>query len=189
MAKRFGLTGGIGSGKSVCSRYLATCGITIVDADLLTPLAYERAHDDLLDTFGAQIFDVSGCVDKKRLGSIVFSDKAQLDQLNAIMYPVMTSLAEEHLSKAENIAVLDAALLFEANWNVLVDQTVVVVASLEDRIQRIIDRNHTTRELAMARIQSQFTDAERIRLSDHIIYNMRDVQCLKRQCDCVFCKT
>ncbi len=183
---RFGLTGGIGSGKSVCSRYLAQHGFDVVDADQLTGDAYIVAHDDLVRAFGDDIMLPDRQIDRKRLGLVVFSDAAQLATLNAIMRPVMRALAAARIQAAPRRVVLDAALLFEADWQDLVERSVVVVAPEPARIARIIARDHTTRERAVQRLRAQFTDAERLRRADAVLYNVGDLELVYRQIDRIF---
>ena len=186
MTRYFGLTGGIGSGKSVCSRYLASRGAMIVDADALTAEAYVYGRAALERTFGKEIFDETGRVDRKALGGIVFGDEGALRSLNAILHPIMSELAHDKLVSARGLAVLDAALLFEAGWDELVEASVVVLAPLETRIERIMVRDGMTRESALSRIAAQLCDAERLKRADHIIYNMGDLNMIHAQCERIF---
>lgn len=186
MTRYFGLTGGIGSGKSVCSRYLASRGAVIVDADALTAEAYVHGRAALKRAFGKEIFDAAGQVDRKALGGLVFSDEGALKALNAILHPIMSELAHDRLVKAPGLAVLDAALLFEAGWDELIEASVVVLAPLKTRIERIMARDGMTRERALSRIAAQLSDAERLKRADHIIYNMGDLNMMHVQCERIF---
>lgn len=184
-ASKFGITGGIGSGKSACTNYLKQRGFTIVDADLLTREAYQHALTPLQNAFGNDIV-TDGTVDRKKLASIVFTSDAAMQQLNAILHPIMAELARKQLERANSTAVLDAAILFETGWDQLVDRTITVVCPLETRIQRIIQRDNTTRDRAIARIHAQLTDEEKIRRTDHVIYNVGSFEYMFQQLNHIF---
>ena len=98
----------------------------------------------------------------------------------------MSELAHDKLVSARGLAVLDAALLFEAGWDELVEASVVVLAPLETRIERIMVRDGMTRESALSRIAAQLCDAERLKRADHIIYNMGDLNMIHAHCERIF---
>ena len=182
-----GLTGGIGSGKSAVSRILyKQFGFTIIDADLLTLEAYRMVQPDLVGAFGDGILDELQCIDKKRLSRIVFGHPEHLCKLNAIMHPAMTALAQKKITQSDDPIILDAALLFEAGWQSLVQKTIVVTAPIKTRIQRICQRDGVSPEYAAMRIASQMPDAERLRKADIVIYNISSLKDLKLQCLHIF---
>lgn len=181
--KIWGLTGGIGSGKSVVSRILKEqYGFKIIDADLLTEETYTCVHHDLENAFGKSIFDLQGKVIRRQLSQCVFGHPDQLAKLNAIMHPAMTSLVRHKLTQSKNNVILDAALLFEVGWDSLVQKTIVVVSPTAVRIKRICKRDCVSPEVARMRIQAQMTDDERVRRADVMIYNILDISSLERQC-------
>lgn len=172
-----GLTGGIGVGKTQVSQLLADLGAEIVNADLLGHEVYQPGTEGwraVVDAFGDGVVADDGAIDRKALGGIVFSDPRQLDRLNAIMHPRIYALAEAKLSalaaRGVRAAVLEAALLIEAQWTPLV-QEVWVIASDEDAvIQRLRERG-LDEDAARARINSQMPQSERIAHAHAVIHN------------------
>ena len=161
-------------------------GFDVIDADLLTKDAYDMVKPELVRTFGDGILDAQGEIHKKNLSRIVFGDADHLAKLNAIMHPVMTELARQRIAQSDRPVILDAALLFEAGWQTLVQKTVVVMAPIKTRIQRICQRDGVSPEYAAMRISSQMPDAERLRKADIIIYNMSSLTALRLQCLHIF---
>src|SRR3990172_1553330 len=124
-----GLTGGIGSGKSTVARMLQQKGATLLSADAVGHEVYEPdrpAYQEIVEAFGRDIVGADGRIDRKALGPIVFSDPEQLRRLNAITHPRMKELMREKLAAERaggaRIAVLEAALLFDAGWDDLTDE-------------------------------------------------------------------
>ena len=181
-----GLTGGIGSGKSAASRFFAANGFDIIDADQMT----RRLHHDpgvcakLAQLFGSQVLDHSSdhvCVNRHQLAAIVFASKDALDALNQVMQPALYQALMHAIESSINDIVLDAALLFEAGWNKLADRTIVVLSSVQNRIQRVTMRDNLNESQIRARMNAQISDAQRILLADYILYNTADLLSLKQQ--------
>lgn len=171
-----GLTGGIASGKSTVSQMLAAKGAVIIDADKVGHEAFEpgtEAWREVVASFGQGILQPNGQIDRRKLGGIVFGNAEALARLNVIMHPKMQRLMAERLEALENqgvkVAVLEAAVLFEAHWTPLVDEVWVTVVPPTTAVQRLKERNGLTEEQAWARLRSQMTNEERIRLSDVVI--------------------
>jgi dephospho-CoA kinase len=110
-----------------------------------------------------------GTIDRKALGGIVFSDRDSLQRLNAITHPRMKELMGEKLSELEKrgvrVAVLEAALLFDADWDGLADEVWVTVVPPQVAAERAAERSKITVEQALARIKTQMSDEERMRRS------------------------
>ena len=173
-----GLTGGIGTGKTHVSRLLEDFGAAIVNADLLGHEVYTPQSEGwhaVVDAFGEQVVADSGEIDRRALGGIVFSDEKELLRLNAIMHPRIYALAEQRLSElagqGTETAVLEAALLIEANWTPLVDEVWVTVSTEADIISRLQQRNGMDEETARSRINSQMPQSERVGHADVVIEN------------------
>lgn len=172
-----GLTGGIGVGKTQVSQLLADLGVEIVNADLLGHEVYQPGTEGwraVVDAFGDGVVAQDGAIDRKALGGIVFSDPRQLERLNAIMHPRIYALAEAKLSalaaRGVRAAVLEAALLIEAQWTPLV-QEVWVIASDEDAVIRRLRERGLDEDAARARINSQMPQSERIAHAHAVIDN------------------
>ena len=171
-----GLTGGIGSGKSTVARMLTQKGAKLLSADAVGHEVYEPdrpAFHEIVDAFGRDIVGADGRIDRKALGPIVFSDPQQLRRLNAITHPRMKELMREKLEAARaggaRIAVLEAALLFDAGWDDLADEVWVTVAPPEVAAKRTAERSAISVEEALSRIRAQMSNQERIARSQVVI--------------------
>ena len=175
-----GLTGGIAAGKSTVSEILSKLGAEIIDADKIGHQIYlpnTEAWKDIIAAFGEDILLPDKTVNRPKLGSIVFNDKAALKKLNQIVHPRMYKKFEEEIeirrkkNKNKGVVALDAAILIEADWLPLVDQVWVVAADQDAVIDRLCSRNGFTKERARARISSQLSDEERRRYAHVVIEN------------------
>jgi len=172
-----GLTGGIGTGKSVVAGILSEQGALILDADRLGHEVYlpdRPAYDDIVEEFGREVIAEDGTIDRKKLGPIVFADPAKLARLNAITHPRMKQMMRERLAEAEGagtrVAVLEAALLFDAGWDDLTDEVWVTVVDAETAARRASERSGIPIGRVLERIQkAQMASDERIRRSDVVI--------------------
>ena len=172
-----GLTGGIGTGKSVVAEILREQGVVILDADRVGHEVYlsgQPAYEDIIAEFGQDVVAEDGTIDRRKLGPIVFADPAKLARLNAITHPRMKEMMRERLAEAERggsrVAVLEAALLFDAGWDDLTDEVWVTVIDAETAAQRASERSGIPVEQVLERIQkAQMASDERIRRSDLVI--------------------
>jgi len=183
---KIGLTGGIGTGKSLVTTFLQEQGANVINADLLGHEAYlpgTVGFEQVVSEFGEDIVGKDGHVDRQKLGPIVFSDPSNMDRLNAIMHPLIKSMIQTKLddveSKGQFIAIVEAAVLIEAGWESLFDEIWVVTADEEEIISRLASRNGLSREDAQKRINSQMTSLERSAHGDVIISNTGSVEDLK----------
>lgn len=183
-----GVTGGIGTGKSTVTSILRELGAVVIDADKIGHEAYKPgtpAWQEVVEAFGKEILLPNGEVDRKRLGSIVFSDPKALARLNAIMHPKMFRMAQERIQQAKaqghQVIVLEAAVLLEAGWDPLVDEIWVVTAPEEVAVQRVQARSGLPREAVVARLRSQLPPEERIRRAQVVIDNAGSLEDLRRQ--------
>ncbi len=147
MTKVIGLTGGMGSGKSTVSKFLSEFGAIIVDADKIGHEVYQpdtTVWRQLINTFGKQILATDNTIDRKKLGTIVFSNPELLEKLDNLVLPGMFQIAQKRIEEArkhgDKVVVLDAPTLFEAKWDPLVEEVWVVVANEADVIKRAIER-------------------------------------------------
>ena len=168
--KVIGLTGGIASGKSTASRYLLQNGIPVLDADLMARdvvLPGMPALHDIETEFGKEVILITGELDRKALGSIVFSDAQALSRLNKIMHPRILERLDDALeaikeSKTYSAVVIDAALLLEAGWDVIVDDVWVMLTDEGNQCERLMSRSGYTEEAAMRIISHQMAQAEKM---------------------------
>ena len=177
-----GLTGGIGTGKSEAARQLEELGALIISADQVGHEAYTvntEAWEQVVATFGNGILQDDKEIDRRKLGGIVFSDPSQLKKLNQIMHPriarIVSDKIEAFRGQGVDTVVVEAALLFEAGWDSLVEEVWVTDASEEIIIGRLRERNGLSEEEAKKRINSQMDRMERIGRSDFVINNSGDM--------------
>ena len=173
------LTGGIASGKSSTAKLLENLGAKIIDADKLGHRSYEKgtlAYDKLIKAFGNKIISSNGEIDRKILGTIVFTDKKLLKKLTDIVWPSIRLMAEREIEVLKKIdkeatIVLEAAVLIEAGWETIGTETWVIEVNPEVAIKRVLLRNKISQSEAQARINSQLTNRERAAKADKIITN------------------
>ena len=171
-----GLTGGIGTGKSTVSGMLAHLGAVILNADLVGHEAYlprQNVWQEVMEAFGHEVLNERDEVDRAKLGAAVFKDPEALKRLNAIVHPWMYRRMEQLLgelrSKGTKVAVLEAALLFEAGWKPLVDEVWMTFSSEENVIRRLGDRNGLAEEQVRQRMRAQLPAEERIKGADLVV--------------------
>jgi dephospho-CoA kinase len=174
-----GLTGGIASGKSTVSRMLARLGAVIVDADVLAREIVRPgrpAWRDIVRHFGREILRPDGELDRKALARRIFGDPETRQLLNRLTHPrvveqtaaILESLAREGRCR---VAVVDAALFFEAGMERLVDEVWVVKVSEETQIRRLVERDGLSPEEARQRLAAQMPLEERLRRAHRVIDN------------------
>jgi dephospho-CoA kinase len=185
-----GITGGIASGKSLVSRQLAEYGAPVVNADTIGHEAYRQGtetHRAVIDAFGPGIVGPDGEIDRKALGARVFGDPQARARLEGIVWPVMRRMMEQRLARlrAEGVpvAVLEAALLIEADWLPLVDEVWLVTAPRKTALKRLTQRNGLSQEEAEARLRAQPLDRERRPYADVMIHNDRSLEELRARVD------
>ena len=174
--KVIGLTGGIGSGKSTVSGFLAELGAVVIDADKVGHKALKSDKDiryAVEAAFGGEILTAGGGIDRKKLGSIVFGDLNCLSRLNQIMHHRMYGMVgdklEEYRKRGVGVAVLEAPLLIEAGWTSLVDEVWVTVAAESTVLKRLKEKPGLSEEESLARIRCQLPSEERVKHADVII--------------------
>lgn len=173
-----GLTGGIGCGKSTVADMLCERGVPVVDADQLARDVVAPGTPGLravVEAFGAGILRDDGTLDRKGLAALVFPSPPALARLNGIVHPLIQTAAAARLRalavQGHHMAVLEAALLFEAGWDRITDTVVVVTTSPETQLRRLLARGDVTPEDARARVASQLPLATKEARADHVIRN------------------
>ena len=175
MTKIIGLTGGIGSGKTTVANYFKAAGIPVYIADDEARKIMEspKIVAEIKDVFGNSIFE-NDILNRRKLAEIVFDNPEQLEKLNAIIHPaVKKHFAEWILNyKKEPFVIYEAAILFESGSYKNCDFIITVTAPIESRIERVIQRDKTSRENVLKRIAMQWNDEQRFSKSDFIIENI-----------------
>ena len=182
-----GLTGGLGSGKSTVAALLGEHGAVIIDADVVAREVVRAGTPGfaaVVARFGPDVVGRDGELDRAALARIVFADGAALDELNAIVHPLVGSRSADLAAAVPPGAVVvhDIPLLAENGLADRFDTVVVVEADREIRLARLAERGLTRAE-AEARMAAQATDEQRRAIADEIVRNDGDLDSLARQVD------
>lgn len=182
---KIGLTGGIGSGKSTVCHLFAELGVPIVDADLIARQLVELGRPALLriaETFGQQMLNEDGSLNRVRLREAVFADADQKHQLDAIMHPlVYAQIATDVAALQASYCVIAVPLLFESKNAYAVDRVLLVDCPVEMQIDRVVGRDKLTRRQVQAIIDSQMQRSERLARADDVIDNIAGPEQLAEQ--------
>jgi len=187
---RVGLTGGIGSGKSEAAKVFAGLGALIVDADQLARDAVAPGSAGFA-TIAARwpcVVAADGRLDRPALAAIVFADGGARDELNAIVHPEVRRLGAEReaAAGARQIVVHDVPLLFEAGFYRSCDANVLVVAPLEPRIARVMERSGLERAAVERRVRAQIEPERARALADYVIENDGTLEQLRGRAAAVY---
>ncbi|PAV72443.1 hypothetical protein WR25_02630 [Diploscapter pachys] len=167
-----GLTGGIASGKSNIAKYLMEeADFEVIDCDKVAHTRYERGSE-LTQKIGEKFPGVvtDGLVDRKALGSIVFADKAKLDELSWLIWPIVLEKVKAIIEKTDKKYVaIEAAAIVEAKWQGFMNELWTVFVPAEETLRRIKERDGLDEEQAQNRIQSQRTNKDRVDES-HVVF-------------------
>ncbi|MPM45719.1 Dephospho-CoA kinase [bioreactor metagenome] len=172
---KLGVTGGIGSGKSVVCDVLRLHNIPVYDADLEAKNLNDTSpviRKKLTESFGQDLYR-NNRLDREKLAHLIFNNEENLRTANSIIHPELAKHFMEWAKQREQhpVVALDAAVLFEAGFQSVLDKTIIVLAPLEVRIERAVKRGNLTKEQITARANSQMSDKEKAELADFIIQN------------------
>ena len=189
MSLLVGLTGGMGSGKSLAAKFFAEQGAHIIDADQLSRDLVrpgQPALKEIADVFGELILEPSGKLDREALAKIIFEDTEKKSALEAILHPkVIANEQEKYLNICANdptaIVIVDAALLIESGNYKNVDKVIVVRSNEEQQVQRILSRGSQSYDQAIARIKNQMSFEEKSRYADFILDNQSQPEDLRQK--------
>jgi dephospho-CoA kinase len=174
-----GLTGGIGAGKSTVTQMLEELGAAVIDADKVGHQVYLPdlpAWREIVDAFGENVLNADRTINRQALGRVVFADPEALRTLNRIVHPKMFDrmaelIAELRARGGMKAIVVEAAVLIEANWQPLVDQVWVVVASEAAVVDRLAKQRNLSSEQVRTRIAAQLSNDERLKHAHVVIRN------------------
>lgn len=174
--KVFGLTGGIGAGKSTIAKIFLALGIPVYDADAAAKWLMQ--HDAFLmeavkKLLGSEAYDEGGILQTTWIASKVFHDGEALEKLNQLVHPAVAQHSKTWVDRQENAPYLirEAALLIESGTYQQLDGMIGVTAPVDLRIKRVMHRNHWTQAQVEARIRYQMPEEERLKYCQHLIYN------------------
>ena len=167
---RYGLTGGIASGKSTVAGIFRELGFPVIEADRVAHQVMEPgqpAYNEVVSAFGKDILNADQRIDRKRLGAVVFNDREKLAQLNAIIHPRVEQEMEREFAQLAGkyaAAFVEAALIFEADFHKKLDGVVVAWCLPEQQLARLMERGQSETE-ARKRIALQMPAAEKLALA------------------------
>lgn len=184
----FGLTGGIGTGKSTVARMFRREGLAVVDADRIAreiTAPGSPACDAIVRRFGREILLAGGRIDRGKLGDIVFSDAGKRAELEAITHPgIARGIAAELRrleSKGRGIVIVEAALIHETGRRARFEAVIAVRCDRDRQVRRLVERDGISEEQVLRRIAAQMDADEKARASEHVIDNSGDLSSTRAQ--------
>ncbi len=186
---KVGLTGGIASGKSTVCNWLEQKGFIVIDADRVAHGLIRKGQpcfEPVVSTFGSQILDATGEIDRKKLGSMVFNDPSCLQRLNALVHPevirkILKRLEELEESDPLSKVVVDASLMIESGFHKQFKHLIVVSCGTNQQVDRLIRRNRFSPDQALQRIGLQLPLGAKLPLATAVIDNSGTLQETRRQ--------
>ena len=176
---KIGLTGGIGSGKSTASSFLAKLGSYIFDADTEAKIILDNNEDvqnNIIEEFGSDVLGHKGLIDNTKLAKVAFQDEDHQIILNSIIHPFVFRKLDKQFDKilSQNkhaSFIVDGALIFESGLDQHLDSVLLIASSLKYRIARALNRGTLSKEEILRRIELQWKDEDKAASADYTIYN------------------
>ncbi|MCO6461507.1 MAG: dephospho-CoA kinase [Saprospiraceae bacterium] len=172
---KVGITGGIASGKSLIASMFNLLGVPVYCADFEAKRLIQQDEEirtAIIDLLGKESYDETGMYNTRYVAAKVFNDAVMLKTLGEIVHP---KVKEDYLNWAKSqsftYSLHESALIFEGGFNSLLDKVIVVSTPIDLRLKRLIHRDKLSEQEAVKRINSQFSDKEKERMADYIIYN------------------
>lgn len=170
-----GLTGGIGSGKTIVAKLFETMGCIIYNSDDRAKELYFNADikQQVIALLGKEAYTNDVELNKAFIAQVIFSDKHKLQQLNAIIHPAVKQDFKSVVNQYsfETLIIKETALLFEENISKEVDASILVTAPIELKIERVMKRSDLSRVEVEKRMSAQWTDEQKIPLATYVIIN------------------
>ena len=187
MTMILGLTGGIATGKSTVAKMFIEKDIPVIDTDLISRSLLNKGTDayyEIVKSFSSEILLTNLDINRKKLARKIFSNPQKRQILNDIVHPRVKEIVDNEISKYEelgnNIIVIDVPLLFETNYQDIVDKTIVVYTTKTQQMNRLVSRDNITKEYAQMKINAQMSLSEKVDLADYVINNSFSILDTKR---------
>ena len=185
LVSTLGVTGGIGSGKSLACRYLSKLGAEVFEADKVARQLMEQQSDvrsAIKRTFGKESYLEDGCLNSRWLAARVFNQSEELAELNAIVHPAVREAFDQAKSGCRaSVLVQEAALIYDAHLEGRLDAVAVVTAPEAVRLQRVQERDRVSMSQVRQRMLNQLPQEELERRADVVIVNDADKEALRRK--------
>ncbi|MDP2209308.1 MAG: dephospho-CoA kinase [Bacteroidota bacterium] len=191
---KVGITGGIGSGKSAVCKIIEKFGNPILYADDIAKellFTNDAVKKRIRYEFDEDIYDEKGSIDKKKLAKLIFFDSKLKTKLENIVHPFVIDYVKKQFKKFESsneykIIFLEAALIYESGVDELLDYVVVVNADQERCINRVIERDKTSRDDVLGRINAQMDPKQKVEMADFVIHNNGDINSLNTNVEFIY---
>tara|TARA_B100001769_G_C22048753_1_gene563730 strand:+ start:32 stop:634 length:603 start_codon:yes stop_codon:yes gene_type:complete len=178
-SKKIGLTGGIASGKTTVSDYFENIGTQVIDADEISHDVTKpdgSAFKDIISSFGPDILDENGWINRKKMRSIIFDDVSKKKMLEKIIHPKVRKEMLKAINQSnDHYLIISVPLLVETGMNQMMDRTLVVDCSESTQIERLMDRDKITFDEAKSIMANQAIRSDRQRFADDLIVNEKNV--------------
>ena len=173
---KVGITGGIGSGKTLVCNMFSCLNVPIYNADfqakeIINTNIYIKK--ELINIFGKNIYLKTGKIDKKKLSKIIFNNKQAIQQINKIIHPVVRTNYHKWLNKhkAQKYTIKEAAILFESGAYKELDKIITVYSPIDIKITRITIRDNIKQSEIIKKMNNQMSDKLKIKKADYVIFN------------------
>jgi len=183
-----GITGGIGSGKTEVCRIFERLGVPVLSADSIAKEIsnYDpRVRQLLTQSLGTQAYTADGILDRAYVASKVFSNKSVQKRINSIIHPRVEEEVKRRFKEMEiagtPIGIVEAALIYEAGLDRLLNAVVVVNAPEETRIDRVVNRDAASRSSVLDRMKAQMDPVAKLQKADYVIYNEGSIEDLEQK--------
>lgn len=175
MTLKVGITGGIGSGKSTVCKVFKALGVPVYHADVVARNITDQNHEvvsQIKETFGADMY-ATGKLDRPKMAALVFNNPDALAKLNAIVHPAVRAGLPVWLAENKNASyiIYEAAILFESGAYKQLDKSILVAATEETRLHRVMQRDNATRDEVLARVKNQWDETQKLAHADFVIWN------------------
>lgn len=181
---RIAITGNYASGKSTVSNFFEELGAVIIDTDQISREIVEpgkKTYILIKNHFGSNVIQNDGTINRKELGSIVFSDKKKLNFLNSITHPEIFSICHERSKDPSKIFMINVPLLFETNFRNIMDKIIIVTTESKKLIHRAKERDRLSETEINNRLKNQISINKYLDMADYIIDNSSSIEKTKEQ--------
>ena len=172
---KIGLTGGIGSGKTMVSKIFAEKGYKIFNSDEIAKMIIKNDYsvkNSIINFFGTNSY-IGDDLNSRYISEIIYSDKVKLNYLNSLVHPMVFHQFEKFLKSNLNSKILvESAILFESNFYKMLDDIILLISPKADRISRIIKRDNIDRSEIEKIMSVQWSDKKKISLATYVIENI-----------------
>jgi len=182
-----GVTGGIGSGKTLVCKMLAKRGFKVYYADLIAKNLYltdKKLVKEIAEVYGRDILNYKGKINLPKLKEKIFSNKQNYETINKLVHPGVINFLRKEISRSKyDLVLVEAAVLFESGFNKSLDYIITVYSNKKNRINRLMVRDESSKTEINRLMKFQIDEKNKMEMSDFVIMNNKTVDDLKKQVD------